>query len=460
MPPLASPPIALAECLAFLGLGYALRSAEVFSEADAKTAVRAVAWFTLPSLILQALCGSPPVELWGAPSFAAGVVYTLALASAGWFLFWNRHPRQRSLLMGCTVGSSVGLMGYAFVEAICGTSGVQAAVLFGFANILAVQVVSYLLFASTGPAFPEKYVHADGGMYRGQWQARKKEGLGVYKYPSGARYEGEWHGNEKSGRGVYYFQKGGLYEGEWFNGRRDGLGTRTFSTGKVKAGRWRANVLETPLDAQQCSEAVVGATAAAEAARKVEVGGGSLGDALQHAVQEPALWATVLALMLNFFGTPLPSSVNTVTQPLAAANRPLALMAAGFCTKFWSSQDAQLRDAVLIVGVRKTLALLMGSMFLILSARFSTALVAPALATLLAALSPVHLEAVEFARQFRLNEKLAATVSSVSTILSIVVLTGVSAAMGIMGLSQGGWCCICITKQFVMVGCSLSNVKH
>ncbi len=36
-------------------------------------------------------------------------------------------------------------------------------------------------------------------------QGMRKEGLGVYTYPSGARYEGEWRDNLKDGRGVYYY---------------------------------------------------------------------------------------------------------------------------------------------------------------------------------------------------------------------------------------------------------------
>lgn len=68
-------------------------------------------------------------------------------------------------------------------------------------------VGSYLLFATAGPAFPERYKHEDGGTYRGQWRGMRKEGLGVYAYPSGAKYEGEWRDNLKDGRGVYYFPK-------------------------------------------------------------------------------------------------------------------------------------------------------------------------------------------------------------------------------------------------------------
>ena len=47
----------------------------------------------------------------------------------------------------------------------------------------------------------------DGGVYRGQWRGGKKEGLGVYTYPSGARYEGQWKNNLKNGLGSYHFPK-------------------------------------------------------------------------------------------------------------------------------------------------------------------------------------------------------------------------------------------------------------
>lgn len=58
-------------------------------------------------------------------------------------------------------------------------------------------------------------------------------------------------------------------------GRSQGIGARTLSSGQVKAGRWRDGQLEEPLELWQCANAVQGATEAAEAAKKIEVGGGS-----------------------------------------------------------------------------------------------------------------------------------------------------------------------------------------
>lgn len=42
-------------------------------------------------------------------------------------------------------------------------------------------MLSYLNFASAGPAFPESYTHQDGATYRGQWDGLKKHGVGTYK---------------------------------------------------------------------------------------------------------------------------------------------------------------------------------------------------------------------------------------------------------------------------------------
>lgn len=63
------------------------------------------------------------------------------------------------------------------------------------------------MLSQGGNVTPERYTHMDGGVYRGSWRGGKKEGLGVYAYPSGARYEGRWEDNLKDGLGVYYFPK-------------------------------------------------------------------------------------------------------------------------------------------------------------------------------------------------------------------------------------------------------------
>lgn len=42
--------------------------------------------------------------------------------------------------------------------------------------------MSYLSFCSGGIAYPEEYIHDDGGRYRGQWNGLSKHGYGVYMY--------------------------------------------------------------------------------------------------------------------------------------------------------------------------------------------------------------------------------------------------------------------------------------
>ena len=60
-----------------------------------------------------------------------------------------------------------------------------------------------MLMAAGTAKVPERYQHADGGIYRGQWSGGKKCGLGVYLYPNGAKYEGRWSDNVKYGLGIY-----------------------------------------------------------------------------------------------------------------------------------------------------------------------------------------------------------------------------------------------------------------
>lgn len=61
--------------------------------------------------------------------------------------------------------------------------------------------------ARGGSIAPERYIHTDGGVYRGIWRGGQKEGLGTYTYPSGARYQGQWENNLKHGLGIYTFPK-------------------------------------------------------------------------------------------------------------------------------------------------------------------------------------------------------------------------------------------------------------
>lgn len=106
-------------------------------------------------------------------------------------LFRTRHPKERGLLAGAAAGGgALALAAVPLASALFGPAGTRAALLCGLVNSLAVWVASYLLFSTAGAAFPERYEHADGGTYRGEWLGMLKQGYGVYAYPSGARYEG------------------------------------------------------------------------------------------------------------------------------------------------------------------------------------------------------------------------------------------------------------------------------
>jgi hypothetical protein len=42
--------------------------------------------------------------------------------------------------------------------------------------------LSFLLYASAGPAHPKDFAHEDGGVYNGEWRGLKKAGLGAYRW--------------------------------------------------------------------------------------------------------------------------------------------------------------------------------------------------------------------------------------------------------------------------------------
>lgn len=82
-----------------------------------------------------------------------------------------------------------------------------------------VSIFQRMLYAQGSSKAPERYLHADGGVYRGEWKNGKKHGLGVYVYPNNARYEGRWVENVKQGLGTYYYPKvsKNYASGYWFH---------------------------------------------------------------------------------------------------------------------------------------------------------------------------------------------------------------------------------------------------
>ena len=74
----------------------------------------------------------------------------------------------------------------------------------------------------------------------GEYQDDKKEGTGVYLWPSGAKYEGQYKENKRHGIGTYYFasgeRAGDSYNGEWKANNMDGKGTYTYKNKDIYIG--------------------------------------------------------------------------------------------------------------------------------------------------------------------------------------------------------------------------------
>lgn len=56
-------------------------------------------------------------------------------------------------------------------------------------------------------------------IYRGEWVAGERSGLGTFFCADGAQYSGEWHGNQKDGSGVYIKADGGMHYGYYSQDR-------------------------------------------------------------------------------------------------------------------------------------------------------------------------------------------------------------------------------------------------
>lgn len=346
------------ELIAYVFLGYLLRRFGVFKEADGETALRFARFVTVPALIVCTL-GEVTLQGWMLIFPIAAVVYAAISALFAFLLHRTRPRRERAQLLGASVGAGLNMLGYPFIEATFGPSGLLVAILFDVPNMIIKHVGSYFLYATAGPVFPNNYVHDDQGVYQGEWRGTNKEGLGVYTYPSGAKYEGEWRDNVKQGRGIYYFPKGGIYEGEWSDGNPDGIGVRTFTSGQVKAGRWAGGKLVEPLELWQCTNAVQGAAEAAEAAKRLEIGAGSIKEALSNLVRDMPFVVTLVVIGLNVFMLELPMAVEAAALSLSAANKCLIMLAVGIMFKN-PAQPRQYPDLLKVMIARYIPALAMG----------------------------------------------------------------------------------------------------
>lgn len=276
-------------------------------------------------------------------------VYTASViipAIMTWASTKYMHPKERGVLAGMSLGSSVDLFALPVVVAAASSfrtfyGGAADVMLYtgclvALLNVVTTHLLAPLYFSTAGPAFPKNFKHTDGGIYNGEWKGALKDGFGVYTYPSGAAYEGEWLDGTKEGRGVYRFAKGGIYEGEWRNGKMEGVGVRTYSSGKVVSGLWEQGRLAKAIDESQCALVVANANEAALCAKKVFVGGIDAGDIIRGLLTQPGLVIGVAALVLSCgvgIGvlTPprLPPGLDVVTSELARAHGVLSLVGFG-----------------------------------------------------------------------------------------------------------------------------------
>ena len=274
------------------------------------------------------------------------VLYTVATILPS-ILTWATtrflHPKERGVLAGMSLGSSMDLFAVPVVWLCMGSDALQVACLCSLLNVVVTHVLAPLYFSTAGPAFPKDFKHTDGGLYNGEWKGALKDGFGVYTYPSGAKYEGEWLDGTKEGRGVYTFAKGGIYEGEWRNGKMDGVGVRTYSSGKVSSGLWKDGSLVKAFDESQCSLVVANANEAALVARRVFVGPIGMDEILRTVAAQPAVWAFLGSIGLLLSGMSLTPGLDYVSLQLSKAHAPLALASLGLSFDTKEIEQRQVR---------------------------------------------------------------------------------------------------------------------
>lgn len=313
--------------------------------------------------MLRTFLGPAPLPVSSIAAIAG--VYTASVilpAIMTWASTKYMHPKERGVLAGLSLGSSVDLFALPVVVAVAsglrtfhgGAADVMiyTGCLIALLNVLTTHLLAPLYFSTAGPAFPKNFRHTDGGVYNGEWKGALKEGFGVYTYPSGAAYEGEWLDGTKEGRGVYRFAKGGIYEGEWRNGKMEGVGVRTYSSGKVISGLWEQGRLAKPIDESQCALVVANANEAALCARKVFVGGIDGGDIIRGLLTQPGLVIGLVALGLSCgvgvgaLAPPrLPPGFDVATSELARAHGVLSLVGFGMSLDQTPVERRQVRVA-------------------------------------------------------------------------------------------------------------------
>ena len=83
---------------------------------------------------------------------------------------------------------------------------------------------------------------SDGSRYQGAMANSKKEGKGVFTWPSGERYEGEFKNCLRDGYGIYYYADGTMFKGMWKSDLEHGSGVIEKDGKVIEEGDWERGV--------------------------------------------------------------------------------------------------------------------------------------------------------------------------------------------------------------------------
>jgi len=94
-----------------------------------------------------------------------------------------------------------------------------------------------------------QFLHKNGDMFIGEWRGNRAHGLGVYYHQRDlmtyATYDGEWAEDRQHGRGVEQCDGGGdkdcQYAGDFDAGKKDGYGVYKWPDDSKYSGQWKAN---------------------------------------------------------------------------------------------------------------------------------------------------------------------------------------------------------------------------
>ena len=64
---------------------------------------------------------------------------------------------------------------------------------------------------------------SNDSVYKGEWKADQKNGIGKQTWTNGAWYDGNWKDNFKEGEGVIVFEDGNKYVGPWKKDKMNGI---------------------------------------------------------------------------------------------------------------------------------------------------------------------------------------------------------------------------------------------